>query len=44
MPVKLPSDIKVRERSVDDYSLDPNNANKGKPRGQQLIRMVVHGM
>lgn len=34
---KLPSDIQVRERSVDDYKLDPNNANKGKPRGQQMI-------
>lgn len=36
-PVSLPDDIKVLERHIDDYKLHKNNANKGKPRGQELI-------
>lgn len=29
--------VKVTERNLSDYALDPDNANKGRPRGQKMI-------
>lgn len=41
---KKPGPVTVTERLLSDYDVDPNNANKGRARGQQMIEDSIRDL